>query len=46
ADLSGADIAGTDFTEADLEGVVFKGVKGIEAARGMDKALNRDKAVH
>ena len=45
ASLSGADVAGADFTEADLEGTVLRGVKGFEAARGMDRALNGDKAV-
>ena len=45
ADLTGADVAGADFTEADLEGTVLRGVKGFEAARGMDRALNGDKAV-
>jgi hypothetical protein len=38
ADLTGADIAGADFTEADLDGTVLKGVKGLDAAKGMDKA--------
>jgi uncharacterized protein YjbI with pentapeptide repeats len=46
ADLTDADVAGADFTEADLEGTVFKHSRGLEAARGIDKATNRDRAVY
>jgi uncharacterized protein YjbI with pentapeptide repeats len=46
ADMAGADVAGADFTEADLEGTVLKGTKGLDTAKGMDKATNRDRAVY
>jgi uncharacterized protein YjbI with pentapeptide repeats len=46
ADLTGADVAGADFTEADLDGTILKNVKGLGAAKGMDKATNRDRAVY
>jgi uncharacterized protein YjbI with pentapeptide repeats len=46
ADMTGADVAGADFTEADLEGTVLKGVKGLDAASGIDKATNRERAVY
>jgi len=46
ADMTAADVAGADFTEADLEGAVLKGVKGLDAARGMDKAANRERAIY
>lgn len=45
ADLAGADVTGADFTEADLDGTILKGVKGLAAARGLDKAVNRDRAI-
>ena len=45
ADLTGADVAAADFTEADLEHTVLRGAKSIEAAKGMDKATNRDKVI-
>jgi uncharacterized protein YjbI with pentapeptide repeats len=44
--LTGADVAGADFTEADLDGTILKNVKGIGAAKGMDKATNRDRALY
>jgi uncharacterized protein YjbI with pentapeptide repeats len=43
--LTGADITDADFTAADLDGTVFKDAKGIDAAKGMDKANNRDRAI-
>jgi uncharacterized protein YjbI with pentapeptide repeats len=46
ADLTDADIGGADFTEADVEGAVFKGVRGMDSARGLDKAINRERAVY
>jgi uncharacterized protein YjbI with pentapeptide repeats len=44
ADLSGADVSGADFTNADLYGVQLAGVKGLETARGLELAINLDKA--
>ena len=45
ADLTGAEITGADFTEADLSGTVMRGVKGMAAARGLDRAENFDQAI-
>ena len=40
ADLTGADVTGANFAEADLEGAVFRDVKGFADAIGLDKATN------
>lgn len=45
ADLSGADLAGADLTETDLDGTVLTGAKHLDAAKGLEKAINADKAV-
>ena len=45
ADLTGADVTGADFAEADLEGTVFRAVKGFAEAKGLDRAANADKLV-
>jgi uncharacterized protein YjbI with pentapeptide repeats len=45
ADLTGADVTGADFAEADLEGTVFRDVKGFAEARGLDRAENAQKLV-
>lgn len=45
ADLTGADLAGANLAEADLDGTVLAGVKHLDRAKGLDKALNADKAV-
>ena len=45
ADLTGADVTGADLTEADLDGTVLKDVKGLAAAKGFDRANNREKAI-
>jgi len=36
---------GADFTEADLDGAVFTGAKGMDAVKGWQQATNREKAV-
>lgn len=45
ADLTGADISGADFTEADLRATILKNVKGKDTAKGLNKAINRDKII-
>lgn len=35
ADLSGADLTGADFSEAELDGTLFTGAKGLESVKGM-----------
>jgi uncharacterized protein YjbI with pentapeptide repeats len=45
ANLTGAQIADADFTEADLDGTVFTGVQGRDAAKGLGKALNAERVV-
>jgi len=45
ADLTGAALEGTDFTDANIYGVVFKNVKGLAQAKGLDHARNRNTAV-
>jgi uncharacterized protein YjbI with pentapeptide repeats len=45
ADLTGADVTAADFTEADLSGTIFRDVKGLAEARGLDRAENFDKIV-
>lgn len=45
ADLSGADLTGADVTKANLDGAIFKNAKGLESLRGLDAAMNRDKAL-
>lgn len=44
-DLSGADLAGANLTEADLDGTILTGAKHLDAAKGLDKAINADKAI-
>lgn len=44
-DLTGADLSGVDFTRADLYGAVLTGALGLDKAKGLDLALNLDKAV-
>ncbi len=46
ADLTGANLTGADLTGADLEGAVLRHARGLSAAKGLDHARNRDKAVH
>lgn len=45
ADLSGADLTGADLREADLYGAKLSGAKGLDEVKGLDAALNLDKAV-
>jgi uncharacterized protein YjbI with pentapeptide repeats len=45
ADFAGADISGADFTRADLDGANFLGAKGIAEAKGLDQAINLDRAL-
>jgi uncharacterized protein YjbI with pentapeptide repeats len=45
ADFSGADIAGADFTHADLDGANFVGAVGIAEAKGLDQAVNLERAL-
>lgn len=44
ADFSGANLAGADFTRADLDGANFVGAIGIAQAKGLDQAINLDRA--
>ncbi|RUP08729.1 pentapeptide repeat-containing protein [Hyphomicrobium sp.] len=44
ADFAGADIAGADFTRADLDGANFVGAIGIAEAKGLEQAINLDRA--
>jgi uncharacterized protein YjbI with pentapeptide repeats len=43
-DFSGANLAGADVTGADFDGANLAGVKGLDTIRGLDKAVNLDKA--
>jgi uncharacterized protein YjbI with pentapeptide repeats len=38
-------VSGADFTEADLNGTIFRGVKGWAEAKGLDRAENVDRIV-
>jgi uncharacterized protein YjbI with pentapeptide repeats len=43
-DFSGADLTGADLTGADLYNAVLVGVKGLDTVRGLETAVNLDKA--
>jgi uncharacterized protein YjbI with pentapeptide repeats len=45
ANFSGADLTGADFSRADLDGANFVGAIGIAAAKGLDEAVNLDRAL-
>ncbi len=45
ADFAGADVTDADFTRADLDGVNFVGAKGLAEAKGLDHAVNLDRAL-
>lgn len=45
ADFTGASLAGADFTDAILYGVIFTGATGLDTAKGLDKAIDYDKAM-
>jgi len=36
----------TGLAEADLDGTILREVKGIEAAKGLDRAVHRDRALY
>ncbi|AHB49654.1 hypothetical protein W911_16565 [Hyphomicrobium nitrativorans NL23] len=42
-DFSGADFTGADVTGADFDGANLAGVKGLDTAKGLDRALNLEK---
>jgi uncharacterized protein YjbI with pentapeptide repeats len=44
--LTGANVAGADFAEADLEGTILKDVRGLDTAVGLDEAAHREGAVY
>lgn len=44
-DFSGADLTGADVTGADFDGANLAGVKGLASVRGLDHAVNFDKAL-
>jgi len=43
-DFSGANLTGADVTGADFDGANLAGVKGLETVKGLDHAVNFDKA--
>lgn len=45
-DFSGADVRGANFGGADLDGARFDGVRGWEEAKGIDAAVNVNRARH
>lgn len=45
ADFTGADITGAIFTNAILYGTIFTGARGLETAKGLDTAVDYDKAM-
>ena len=45
ADLRGAELTGADLTEADLDGAILTGAKDLAATKGLDHAVNAEKAV-
>lgn len=45
AKFAGADLSNVDFTGADLDETDFRDAKGLDAARGLDKTVNRSKAL-
>lgn len=44
ADLTGADVSGANFTRTNLYGTVLTGVIGLDTAKGLDQAIDYDKA--
>ena len=45
ADFTGADVTGANFTNAILYGAKFTGARGLDTAKGLDKAIDYDKAM-
>jgi uncharacterized protein YjbI with pentapeptide repeats len=44
--LTGANLTGAELTGADLDGAILKGVVGLDQAKGLDAAKNREKAIY
>lgn len=44
-DFTGADVTGADFTGAVLYGAIFTGARGMDAAKGLDTAVDYDKVM-
>jgi uncharacterized protein YjbI with pentapeptide repeats len=45
ADFAGADVSEANFTHANLDEVNFVGTKGLSEAKGLDQAVNLDRAL-
>lgn len=45
ADFTGADVTGANFSNAILYGAIFTGARGLQAAKGLDSAIDYDKAL-
>ena len=43
-DFSGADVTGADFSGADFDGAILTGLKGLNEAKGLETAINLDRA--
>jgi uncharacterized protein YjbI with pentapeptide repeats len=43
-DFSGADVAGANFAGADVDGAMFNGVRGWDEVKGLEAAVNVDRA--
>ena len=43
--LAAMQLAGADFTNANVYGTVFRNAKGLETVKGLEHARNHDKAV-
>jgi uncharacterized protein YjbI with pentapeptide repeats len=46
ADLTGANLTGADLTGADLQGTILKNVRGLQAAKGIDRAAGQETTIH
>jgi uncharacterized protein YjbI with pentapeptide repeats len=44
-DFTGADVSGANFSNAILYGANFSGVRGLDTAKGLDSAIDYDKAL-
>jgi BTB/POZ domain-containing protein KCTD9 len=44
ADLTGANVANANFAKADISGAKLVGLRGRDSVKGLDSALNSDKA--
>jgi uncharacterized protein YjbI with pentapeptide repeats len=45
ADFTGADVTGADFSETNLYGANFSGALGLDTAKGLDRAVDFNKAM-